>query len=145
MGKVGGFLMMLVLRLLACFVATVCFAVVFGAPRKSLPLCGFVGTAGYLVYELAQSLGAGIAASVFFAATVVGISSEIMARLTRRPATVYITAGIFPLVPGASAYLGMLLFSQGKYHDALMAVSTVVYVACAISAGLAIGTLLRRR
>ncbi|MDP3486511.1 MAG: threonine/serine exporter family protein [Bacillota bacterium] len=137
--------MKIIISLAACFVATTCFAVVFSSPKKALPYSGLCGTLGYAVYLLSLELKFGLAAAVFLAASVIGIAAELLARKLRMPATVFITAGIVPLVPGASAYLAMLHFSQGDYPAALLAASTVAYVACAISAGLAIGTILRRR
>jgi len=129
----------------ACYVGTVCFALIFGAPPRSLPLCGLIGALGYGAFLLVQKGGVGTSVSVFVAAAVVGITSELFARASKLPATVYITAGILPLVPGASAYLSMLLFSQGNYREALVAGSNVLHIAVAISAGLAISTALRKK
>jgi len=134
-----------IMILFSCYIATTCFAMVFGSPRRALPYSGFCGTLGYAVYLLATTWHVGPAASVFVAASVVGIAAELLARALKMPATVFITGGIVPLVPGANAYLAMFHFAQGDYHAALLSVSAVVYVACAISAGLAIGTILRRR
>lgn len=137
--------MKIALSLAACYLATTCFAVVFSSPKRSLPYSGLCGTLGYAVYLITLEMNFGLAAAVFVAASVIGIVAELLARALRMPATVFITAGIVPLVPGASAYLAMLHFSQGDYQAALLSASTVAYVACAISAGLAIGTILRRR
>ncbi len=38
-------------------VGTLCFAVLFACPRKSLFFCGLVGAVGWFVYELAVMLG----------------------------------------------------------------------------------------
>lgn len=137
--------MKIMLLLVACYLATTCFAVVFGSPKKALPYSGLCGALGYALYLVALELSIGLAAAVFIAASIIGITAELLARALRMPATVFITAGIVPLVPGANAYLAMLHFSQGDYQTSLVAASSVVYVACAISAGLAIGTILRRR
>ena len=37
-------------------VGTLCFAVLFACPRKSLFFCGLVGAVGWFVYELAVML-----------------------------------------------------------------------------------------
>ena len=39
-------------------VGTLCFAILFACPRKSLFFCGLVGAVGWFVYELAVMLGA---------------------------------------------------------------------------------------
>ena len=133
------------LLLTACFIGTLSFALIFKAPKRSLPLCGLIGALGYGVFLMVQSLGARPAAAVFFAASVVGLASELLARASKYPATVYIIAGIIPLVPGATAYLSMLYFAQGNYREALVAMSSVAHMTIAISAGLAVGTILRRK
>ena len=42
---------------------TLCFAILFACPRKSLFFCGLVGAVGWFVYELAVMLGADSAAA----------------------------------------------------------------------------------
>ncbi|MBT9133579.1 MAG: hypothetical protein DDT39_00640 [Firmicutes bacterium] len=133
------------LLLTACFVGTLSFALIFRAPPRSLFWCGLIGALGYGVLLILQNVGAGSAAAVFFAASVVGLASELLARASKIPATVYIIAGIIPLVPGAAAYFSMLYFAQGNYREALVALSSVAHMSIAISAGLAVGTVLRRK
>ena len=48
-------------------VGTLCFAVLFACPRKSLFFCGLVGAVGWFVYELAVMLGADSAAASLLA------------------------------------------------------------------------------
>lgn len=133
------------LLLAACFIGTLSFALIFRAPPRSLVFCGLIGALGYGVFLSLQYAGVVSAAAVFFAASVVGLGSELLARASKLPATVYIIAGIIPLVPGASAYLGMLYFAQGNYREALVAMSSVAHMSIAISAGLAVGTVLRKK
>lgn len=131
--------------LLACFVATASFSMLFDAPRRSVFFCGLTGTMAYGVFLLVQAFGSGTVAAAFFGSTLTGAVSEFLARRLRLPAIVFITAGIIPLVPGASAYYGMYYFSLGAYQEAVVHASMVLYVASAISAGLAFGSVLRRR
>jgi uncharacterized membrane protein YjjB (DUF3815 family) len=133
------------LLLAACFIGTLSFALIFRAPPRSLIFCGLIGALGYGVFLSLRYGDVVSAAAVFFAASAVGLGSELLARATKLPATVYIIAGIIPLVPGASAYLGMLYFAQGNYREALLALSSVAHMSIAISAGLAVGTVLRRK
>jgi uncharacterized membrane protein YjjB (DUF3815 family) len=134
-----------VLLLLACFVATSCFAMLFSIPRRAVPYCGLLGAFAYLVVLAASHYGAGPVAAVFLGSLIVGTLSETLARLLKMPAIVFTTAGIIPLAPGARAYYTMYYFSLGDYTQALANASMVLYVASAISAGLAIGSILRRR
>ena len=42
---------MILIETLISFGATICFAVLFSAPKKELPFCGCTGALGWLVYE----------------------------------------------------------------------------------------------
>ena len=137
--------MKIVSLLVVCFLATSCFAMLFAAPRRSVPYCGLTGVLAYATFLGATHYGSGTVAAVFLGSALVGLTSETLARIQKMPALVFTTAGIVPLVPGANAYYTMYYFSQGNYALALNNVSVVLYAASAISAGLAIGSLLRRR
>ncbi|MDP3058589.1 MAG: threonine/serine exporter family protein [bacterium] len=136
---------MSLIQTIAVFVATASFALVLGVPKRALVFCASIGTLGYIVSKLAIFLGISATGGVFLAASTVGVISEVLARSLKMPATVFITAGIIPLAPGAMAYYAMLYFSKGAHLEALSATLGVVYIASAISAGLILGTLLRRR
>ena len=43
--------------------------------------------------------------------------AEIMARVTKKPATVYLTAGLYPLVPGYDIYRTMHMFIDGQHAE----------------------------
>lgn len=137
---------MTAIRLLAaCFIATACFSMLFDAPRRSVVFCALTGTISYGAFLLAQTYGAGTVVAVFLGSTLTGAVSEYLARKRKMPAIVFITAGIIPLVPGASAYYAMYNFSLAAYPEAVFFASQVLYVSSAISAGLAFGAVLRRR
>lgn len=132
------------LALTTCFVATTSFIMLFDAPRRAVIYCGITGTIAYGAYLAAQSYGLGPVVAAFLGSTLTGAVSEYLARRQRMPAIVFITAGIIPLVPGASAYYAMYHFSLGAYQQAVLHASMVLYIASAISAGLAVGAVLRR-
>lgn len=73
-----------------------------------------------------------------FPALVGAIYSEIMARLTKSPATTFLASAIIPLVPGAKLYYTMYNFivsDMTAFHVALTETAR-------ISAGLAVGVIL---
>ena len=85
-------------------VGTLCFAVLFACPRKSLPFCGLVGAVGWFVYELAVMLGADSAAASLLAVVPLTLLTRVFAITLKMPVTVFLLPGIFPLVPGAGIY-----------------------------------------
>ena len=89
-------------QVLAAVIGTISFAVLFGSPRKYYWFCGVIGGIGWIVYLLFDQYGA-VAAS--FAATIaVVFLSRLVAIHKRCPVTVFLIAGIFPLVPGSYVY-----------------------------------------
>lgn len=90
-------------EILSAVVGTVSFSVLFGVPREYYPYCGFIGGAGWLVYCLAELFLPG-SGPCFVATTVVILLSRTAAVVKRCPVTIFLIAGIFPLVPGAGVY-----------------------------------------
>lgn len=90
-------------EILSAVVGTVSFSVLFGVPREYYPYCGFIGGAGWLVYCLAELFLPG-SGPCFVATAVVILLSRTAAVVKRCPVTIFLIAGIFPLVPGAGVY-----------------------------------------
>lgn len=92
-------------QIIAAVFGTVAFSVLFGVPRQYFAYCGFVGGAGWGVYSvLAGYTPCTATEATFFATVLVVLLSRFLAVWERCPATVFLTAGIFPLVPGAGIY-----------------------------------------
>lgn len=92
-------------QVIAAALGTVAFSVLFGVPRKYYAYCGFVGGAGWLLYSVLTAYAHCTAAeATFFAATLVILLSRFLAVWDKCPVTVFLTTGIFPLVPGAGIY-----------------------------------------
>ena len=104
-GAMGGIEMFgqLAKEILSAVVGTVSFSVLFGVPREYYPYCGFIGGAGWLVYCLAELFLPG-SGPCFVATVVVILLSRTAAVVKRCPVTIFLIAGIFPLVPGAGVY-----------------------------------------
>lgn len=104
-GAMGGIEMFgqLAKEILSAVVGTVSFSVLFGVPREYYPYCGFIGGAGWLIYCLAELFLPG-SGPCFVATAVVILLSRTAAVVKRCPVTIFLIAGIFPLVPGAGVY-----------------------------------------
>lgn len=93
------------LELIPAALGTAAFALLFSIPQKYFPHCGAMGAAGWLLYRvLTEMAGSGVFEATFFATALVVLLSRFASVMERCPATVFITAGIFPLVPGAGIY-----------------------------------------
>ena len=98
--------MKLFLPCVYAFLACAAFCVVFELRRWRyiLPAC-FTGAVSWLVY-LALPEG-NVAVRCFVATIVVSALAELLARLLKAPATIFLVIGIIPLVPGGGLYYTM--------------------------------------
>jgi len=90
-------------QIIAAVIGTIAFSVVFIVPAKYYLYCGLIGGAGWAVLSLSMnSLGEGL--STMLAAMTVLFLSRLTAVIKRCPATIFLVAGILPLVPGVGVY-----------------------------------------
>ncbi len=94
----------MIIQFIVCFFATLSFAVLFSAPKRQLFFCGFTGALGWIVYFYLIENNANFVFANMVATLVLTIAARIFAAVERHPVTVYLLAGIFPLVPGAGIY-----------------------------------------
>lgn len=92
-------------QIIAAFLGTVAFSVLFGVPRQYYAYCGLVGGAGWWLYSILIIYARCTATeATFFATFLVVLLSRFLAVWEKCPVTVFLTTGIFPLVPGAGIY-----------------------------------------
>lgn len=94
----------MMIQVIGSFIAVVSFAIIIGVPRKFLVRAGFVGAVGWLVYLLLLKVKLSPVAVMFYSTLVVALISHSFARLMKTPVTVFLIAGILPLVPGVGMY-----------------------------------------
>ena len=129
-------------RLLPClysFMGCVGYCLVFNIRmrKRMLLLASLGGAVGWCVYLLCGWLQNDITQS-FAAILAVAAYSEIMARLQKSPATVYLIVGLIPLVPGGGIYYTMEYCING---DMMNFMNTGIHT-LGIAGALAIGILL---
>ena len=83
------------------------FAIFFKMKGKQIALAGIGGAVTWMVYLFVQSFVTGYFVPYFAAAVFVAVYAEIMARINRAPATIFLTAAAVPLIPGGSLYYTM--------------------------------------
>lgn len=98
----------------AC-IATTAFAILFSAPTKELPFCGFIGALGWIVYYVLTISGLNSVVASLIATLILSIFARAFAVTRRTPVTVYLLSGIFPLVPGAGIYYTAYYLFQGEH------------------------------
>ena len=126
------------MRFLPClyaFLGCMSFCFIFQV-RKPLfiLLCSAIGAVSWGVYLLVEPLGSD-AARCFVATIVVSSLAELLARLLKAPATIFLVIGIIPLVPGGGIYYTMYALLNGDMQ--LFAQKGAETAACA--AAIAVG------
>jgi len=121
-------------QLISSTIACVGFAIIFKIRGRQVVYSGigaFCTWAVYLlVYECYEpdNFLATLVASIFVAAY-----AEIMARVNKAPATIFLTASVFPLIPGANLYYMMygLMMENTKMasYNAIQLVLTCLGIA----------------
>ena len=97
----------MVVQIIAALVGSVGFAIFFKMKGKQIALAGIGGAVTWMVYLFVQSFVTGYFVPYFAAAVFVAVYAEIMARINRAPATIFLTAAAIPLIPGGSLYYTM--------------------------------------
>ncbi|WP_427339103.1 threonine/serine exporter family protein [Caloranaerobacter sp. DY30410] len=126
------------------FLSTLGFSIIFNIPRDSIIKSGITGALGWIIYLFVNINYSSKVAGAFLGAITVGMVGEIMARLFKKPATVYIIPGIVPLVPGAGMYYTMLSIIEKKFIEAANLGTETLFIAAAISSGVIISTTLNK-
>ena len=126
------------------FLGTLGFTLIFNVPLRHIPIASFVGGAGWVVFQIADAMGCGVAIACFFGACTVGLTSDISSKVCKEAATIFVIPGVLPLVPGAGTYYTMLAIVQGNLDQAAAKGIETLAMAGAIALGLLVmGTILQ--
>ncbi len=119
------------------FLATVAFAVLFQAPRKSLAVSGVIGAVGWVVFVyVRKDLEYSSFYANLFATISLSLLSELAARVFKQPVTVFVIPGIIPIVPGLGMYNGMAQIIENHYDQGVNILLTAGLDASAIALGM---------
>lgn len=96
-----------VIQVLISFLGSLGFALVYNLHGKKLWVAGLGGLVSWTVYLVLQQVLDNNFLMFMYAAIAATVYSEVMARLLKTPATVYLISAIIPLVPGGNLYYAM--------------------------------------
>ena len=116
--------------------AVMAFAILFHAPRREWGPCGLTGMVGWVVYWLAVQGGISVVAASFCGTLGLALLSRVLAVVRRCPVTVFLTGGIFPLVPGAGIYYTVYAFITGDNAAAVFKGVETLKIAGVIALGI---------
>ncbi|HPA93648.1 MAG TPA: threonine/serine exporter family protein [Petrotogaceae bacterium] len=107
----------IITRILMAFLATGGFSFLFKTPKRLLPIASLTGGLGWAAYEVIK-LFYGFESAIILSSAVVGFLSHIFAKIFKTNVHPFITAGIVPLVPGASAFFAVKSFIDKNQSQA---------------------------
>lgn len=129
----------MIVQFIICFFATLSFAILFSAPKRQLFYCGLTGAAGWIVYLIVLKNNGGIALANIASTFTLTLMARIFAAIERHPVTVYLLAGIFPLVPGAGIYYTSYYFIMHEMEQFAAKGTETVIIAGSIVFGIVFG------
>lgn len=117
------------------FLAAIGFAIFNSAPVVSLIPTGIIGTLGWVLYVILSRMGLDIMTSNFLAASLVAICGELLARIMKKPSTIFVIPGVIPLIPGLGLYNTMFYLVENKFSAAIATGTSTIFIGGAISLG----------
>lgn len=125
----------MIIQLIGAFLGSIGFALMLKIRGKQIAYAGIGGLVTWGIYLIAFGYCGSVFTSNLIASIFVAIYAEIMARVNRAPATIFLTAAAVPLIPGGKLYYTMYgLVSEN--HDLFVESGTdAILIALAISLG----------
>jgi len=123
-------------ELITAFTGSLGFALLFHVRREKLLLASLGGLLAWAVYLLMGPVVASDVPRFFVAAVVMAIYAEMMARLMKCPATLFLVTGAVPLIPGGSLYATMRYFMDGEFAACSVQGLNTMLLAVAIAVGM---------
>jgi len=125
-----------VLQLATAFTGSLGFAVLFHIRRDRVLLAGLGGFLSWGVYLLAGLFSGEDVVRFFVASVALTVYAEVLARVVKCPATLFIVTASIPLIPGGALYRTMSSFMAGDFAACSANGLTTILLAAAIAVGM---------
>ena len=123
------------IQLISCTVACTGFAFWFKIRGKQVWYNSIGAFFTWLIYALVYEARPSNFLATTIAATFVAFYAFIMSRINKAPSTVFLTASVFPLIPGPNLYYVMYACVSGNMHMLLEQTITLFATCVAIAFG----------
>lgn len=134
----------MILPFIYAFFSTVGFCFLFHVPKKHIITASFIGACGWITYTFFSESGGGSVLACFAGSFIVGILSDLFSRIFKEATTIFVIAGILPLVPGAGMYYTMLAILKGNLQQtASVGTETLLMAGSIAVALLAVATIVK--
>lgn len=134
----------LFLQFVFSLMAMIGFCIIFHVPIRRIPAAAFIGSMGWVLYQICLLHDVSTVISCFLASCAVGLLSDIASRVLKDAATIFVIPGIVCLVPGSGMYNTMLALVNGNLSQAAAIGSRTLMLAGSIALGLlVVGAVIR--
>lgn len=133
-----------IIQILAGFVGSIGFAILFNIRGKSLIAAAIGGLFSWLLFVILSKYIKNEPFVYFIIAYVISTYAEIMARVLKTPTSAFITTSLIPLIPGASLYYTMVHAFRGDLNTFLPKAIYTMQLASALALGIIISTSVAR-
>lgn len=106
--------MKIFLEILYSFIGSLCFGFIFNIRGKKIIFAGIGGAISQGFYAVFLLIISSSTVSYLFATIITAVYAEILARIEKSPATVFLVPSIIPLVPGGMIYYTMVYYLSGE-------------------------------
>lgn len=124
-----------IISMFCAFGGTFAFAILFNIDRQYQALCGLTGMIGWAAYLITEVHTSPTVATLVGSIVVVFLS-RLFSIWKKCPITVFMIAGIFPLIPGSSIYYAAYHFVTGDFVEAALRGIDAVKMSFAIVVGI---------
>ncbi|MDD4602125.1 hypothetical protein SDC9_22899 [bioreactor metagenome] len=132
------------LKIAAVFIMSASIGVLYRVPRRLLFYVGMVGVLSWLVVYTTLQSGGNIILADFMGSIVIGIVSELLARMLKKPAAIFIIPGFIPLVPGGEAFSTIRFMVDGHYAEGVAMGMKTLMIGGAIAFGIFVSSTVYR-
>ena len=126
----------MILQLVTAFLGSLGFALLFHVKRERLLLASLGGLLAWGVYLLMGQVTDQDVVRYFVASVVLTVYAEVLARMVKCPATLFIVTAAIPLIPGGSLYRTMEFFMENDLEAFSRQALTTVLLAVALAVGM---------
>ena len=128
-----------IIQLITAFVSSGCYALMLGMKRpKRILTAGIGGFLGWGAYILMMQLVPNDFGACFIAAAIGALYAQIMARVMRAPAMIFLVPAVIPLVPGRALFYTFSSFMHGADDLVYSWGMTTLLEALAIALGMVV-------
>lgn len=126
--------------ILLAFGGSIFPVILFNIDRRKIIYAGIGGVLGWICYSMVLERSGSQVIASFFGALAVNAYSELMARIIKTPASMFYVPGIFPLVPGITAYSTINYLVEKNFNAAQNSGMLMLGIAGAIGFGIMLST-----